>query len=66
MFSWLQNTWTYFNQIISLSSSPIDSFSVGGWSSLVSLIMSLLQNPFFYCVIGVIVILTILPTVEDD
>ena len=66
MFSGLASTWSYFNQIISLSTSPVDSFSVGGWSSLISLIMSLLQNPFFYGVIGIIVILTILPTVEDE
>ena len=66
VLSWLSATWTYFNQVISLSSSPINSFSSSGWSSLVNLIMSLLTNPFFYCVIWIIVIMTILPTVEDE
>jgi len=66
MFSGLSSTGSYFNQIISLSTTPLSSFSVGGWSSLVSLIMSLLNNPFFYCVIWIIVILSILPAVDDD
>lgn len=66
VLSWLSSTWTYFNQVLSLSTSPTSVFSVGGWSSLVDLIMSLLTNPFFYWIIGIIVIMTILPTVEDD
>jgi len=52
--------------VLSLSSTPVNSFSSGGWSSLVSLIMSLLTNPFFYAIIGIIVIMSILPTVEDE
>ena len=52
--------------MLSLSSTPVNSFSSGGWSSLVSLIMSLLTNPFFYAIIGIIVIMSILPTVEDE
>lgn len=66
MFEWLSSTWSYFNQVLSLSSSPVNSFTSTNWSSLVSLLMSLLTNPFFYCIIGVIVIMAILPTVEDE
>ena len=65
VLSWLSATWTYFNQVLSLSTTPVSSFSVGGWDSLVSLIMSLLSNPFFYWVIGIIVIMWILPSVEE-
>ena len=66
MFHWLYSTWTYFNQVLSLSPFPISSFSSVGWNSLVSLLTWLLTNPFFYAVIGVIVIMSILPTVDDD
>lgn len=66
VLSGLSSTWTYFNQVLSLSTSPTSSFSVASWSSLVDLIMSLLTNPFFYWIIGIIVIMTILPTVDDD
>ena len=66
MFSGLASTGSYFNQIISLSSFPVSWFTSWNWSSLVSLIMSLLTNPFFYAVIGIIVIMSILPTVEDE
>lgn len=67
MISWnLPWTWQLFNQVISLSTTPLSSFSVGGWNSLISLLMSLLTNPFFYGVIGVIIIMGILPTVEDE
>ena len=52
--------------MLSLSSYPIGSFSSSGWNSLVSLLSWLLHNPFFYVVIGVIVIMSILPTVDDD
>lgn len=65
VLSGLSSTWTYFSQIASLSSTPISSFSSSGWSSLVSLIMWLLNNPFFYVVIGIIVIMSVLPTFED-
>ena len=66
MFTWLSSTWSLFNQVISLSSSPVSSFTSSNWSSLVSLIMSLLNNPFFYAVIGIIIVMSILPTVEDE
>ena len=66
VFNGLSSTWSYFNQVLALSTTPIDSFTVGGWSSLVSLIMSLLSNPFFYWIIWIIIIMTILPTVDDD
>lgn len=62
----LSSTWTYFNQIISLSDSPISSFSVSGWTQLVDLIMSLLNNPFFYWVIWIIVIMSVLPSFNDE
>lgn len=67
MLSWnLAFPQTYFKQIISLSSSPVSSFSSSNWDSLVSLLTSVLTNPFFYAVIWIIVILSILPTVDDD
>lgn len=62
----LSSTWTYFNQIVSLSSSPVGSFTITNWDSLVDLILSLLTNPFFYAIMGVVVIMWILPTVDDD
>ena len=65
MLSWLSSTWNYFNQVLSLSASPVSSFTVSGWDSLVSQIMWLLSNPFFYGIIWIIVIMSILPTVED-
>ena len=64
--TWLSSTWNYFSQIISLSSFPVDSFSVSGRTTLVNLIMSLLNNPFFYIIIWIIVIMSVLPTVEDE
>lgn len=66
MFSWMSATWTLFNQVISLSSSPIGSFTSSNWVALKDLLMSVLTNPFFYWIIAIIVIMTILPTVEDD
>ena len=41
----------YFNQVLSLSSSPVSGFTTSNWDSLVSLLMSVLTNPFFYCII---------------
>lgn len=66
MFSGLQSTTTYMNQIWSLSDSPINSFTTTNWSSLVDLLLSLLTNPIFYWFIGLILIMSILPTVDDD
>lgn len=64
--SGLASTGSLFNQVISLSKFPLDSFSSSWWSGLVSLLSSVLTNPFFYGVIWVIVVMTILPTVDDD
>lgn len=64
--TWLNSTGSYFSQIVSLSSFPVESFSSSGWESLVNLIMWLLNNPFFYIIIWIIVIMTILPTVDDE
>ena len=64
--SQLSSTWTYFNQILSISSSPVSDFTVSGWSSLVSLITWLLTNPFFYGIILLLLVMTILPTFDDD
>ena len=66
MFSGLSSTWQLFNQVLSLSTTPQNSFSIVNWSGLVDLIMSLLNNPFFYWIIGIILIMTILPTVDDE
>ena len=66
MFSGLSSTWQLFNQVLSLSTTPQSSFSIVNWSGLVDLIMSLLNNPFFYWIIGIILIMTILPTVDDE
>ena len=63
--TWLNWTGAFY-QIVSLSSTPTWVFTTTNWSSLVSLLMSLLTNPFFLWVIGIIVIMTILPSVEDD
>lgn len=52
--------------MFSLSTTPLSSFSTWNWSSLVNLIMSLLTNPYFYWFIAVIVIMSILPTFDDD
>lgn len=66
MFSGLSSTGSYFNQVLSLSSSPINSFTTTNWDNLIDLIMWLLTNPFFYWIVGIILILNILPTVEDE
>lgn len=52
--------------MFSLSTTPVSSFTSVNWSSLVNLIMSLLQNPRFLWFIGIILIMTILPTVDDE
>lgn len=62
----LSSTWQYFNQVLSLSTTWEPWFTVVNWSSLVSLLMSVLTNPFFYWIIGIIVIMSILPTFDDD
>lgn len=66
MFTWLANPSNYFNQVISLWTSPSTQFTSSNWDSLVSLLTSVLTNPFFYAVIGVIVVLSILPKVQDE
>ena len=66
MFSGLSSTWTYFNQVLSLSTTPWGGFTSVNWTSLVSLLSSLLHNPFFYAIIGIIVIMSILPTVDNE
>ena len=65
MFSWLGSTGSYFAQVASLSSTPVSWFTSSHWSSLVNLIMTLLNNPFFYIIIWIIVIMSILPKFED-
>lgn len=65
MFSWLSSTGAYFNQVLSLSATPTWVFTNANWIALKDLLMWVLTNPFFYCIIGIIVILTILPTVDD-
>lgn len=65
-FDWLASTWDYFNQIITLSSFPTSSFNTFNWVALRDLLLSVLSNPFFYGVIWIILIMTILPTVDDD
>lgn len=66
MFSWnLTAPTQLFNQVASLSTTPLWGFTSSNWSSLVDLLMSVLTNPFFYCIIWIIVIMTILPTFED-
>ena len=66
VFSGLSSTWTYFNQVLSLSTTPTNIFYVDNWSSLVSLISWLLTNPFFYGIIWIILLMGILPTIDDD
>lgn len=65
MFQWLSSTWSYFNQVLSISSSPVSWFTSSYWQSLVDLIMSLLTNPFFYTIIGIILVMSLLPKFED-
>lgn len=65
MFSWYDKT-TAFWQIFSLSSSPVNDFTISNWSGLVDTIMYLLNNPRFLCFIGVILLMSILPTVDDE
>ena len=66
MFEWLSDSSYYFNEVISLGTTPMDSFTSYGRSGLVADIMDLLTNPIFLWFIGVIVIMSILPTVNDD
>ena len=66
MFSGLQSTTSYMNQIRSLSTTPVGSFTTTHWVELKDLIMNLLTNPYFYGFIALIVIMSILPTVDDD
>lgn len=57
----------YFNQVLSLSSFPIGSwFTSTNWSALIDLLMSVLTNPFFYAIIWIIVVLSILPKFDDE
>lgn len=65
MFQWLASTWSYFNQVLSLWTSPMSGFSSAGWTSLVNLLMSLLTNPFFYAIIGIILVMSLLPKFEE-
>lgn len=66
VLSWLSSTWTYFSQVVSLSNHPVSVPVMDNWSSLVDLISWLLTNPFFYWIIGVILLMGILPSVDDD
>ena len=65
VLNWLSSVWTYFNQVLSLSSTPVGAFTNSNWVALSNLLLSLLTNPFFYCIIWIIVIMSILPSFED-
>ena len=65
MFTWLRATWDYFYQVISLAPKPVTWFVNNYRTDLVSLLEWLLTNPFFYAIIGIILLMSILPKFED-
>lgn len=58
-FTQAQATWNYLNQIISLSDSPVSSFTASNWDSLVSQIMDILQNPYILWLLLVILVVSL-------
>lgn len=58
-FKQAQATWNYLNQIISLSDSPVSSFTSSNWDSLVSQIMDILQNPYILWLLLVILVVSL-------
>lgn len=57
----LSSTGSYLNQLISLSDTPVNSFSTWNWSVLVWQITDVLQNPYVLWIILVILICSLIP-----
>lgn len=55
----LSSTGSYLNQLMSLSDTPVNSFSSWNWNILVWQIMDVLENPYVLWILLVLLIVSL-------